>query len=223
VASNERSATPQGAALFVLDGFDRMVASGFGVAQTGGAWTVSSTTQTKVQNSEGVMYGIGAGQDVRASIGSSTANQEILVLTRLSAADPVGGGYDVRAVARAQTDTRRGYVARVGHTSTGGVTWTLTLVKNTNGSGGTVTLGSGTLATSGAAGSSWWIRLRAQGTSISVKYWQNGTAEPTAWTRTATDGTFSTGTVSVGVAGSSTLTRAVTDVGFASVQATKLG
>jgi hypothetical protein len=160
---------------------------------------------------------------VRASIGSSVAGQEVLALARLGTADPAGGGYDVRVVARAQTDARRGYVARVGHTSAGAATWALALVKNTNGSGGVVTLGSGTLTSSGAAGSAWWIRLRALGTAISVKFWRDGTAEPAAWTRTATDGTFSTGAVSLGVAGSGTLTRAVADVGFGSFEATKLG
>jgi hypothetical protein len=37
------------------------------------------------------------------------------------------------------------------------------------------------------AGQKQWIRLRVVGTSIQVKVWRDGTAEPAAWTASLTD------------------------------------
>jgi len=44
-------------------------------------------------------------------------------------------------------------------------------------------------------GEFWWMRISAIGTTISGKAWKAGTAEPSAYDTSATDSTFTTGTV----------------------------
>jgi hypothetical protein len=46
---------------------------------------------------------------------------------------------------------------------------------------------------SATAGTSYTIRFQANGTSLAAKVWKTGTTEPTTWTMTATDSSFSSG------------------------------
>jgi hypothetical protein len=196
--SNERSATPATSSVLVSDQFGRTVASGFGTADVGGPWSVSSTARTKVTGGQGVIYGFtGANQDVQAWIPTTATNMEVVGLVQLNASNPVGGNYQARLVARAQTDARNGYVARIAHTPAGALTWTLARVANAGGTG-SATLAQGTLLSSGAAGSRWWIRLRTSGTTIQARFWRDGTAEPATWTATATDSFWTSGRAALG-------------------------
>jgi len=196
--SNERSATPAASSVIVSDQFGRTVASGFGTADVGGPWSVSSTARTKVTGGQGVIYGFtAANQDVQAWNPTTATNMEVVGLVQLNASNPVGGNYQARLVARAQTDARNGYVARIAHTPAGAVTWTLARVANAGGTG-SATLAQGTLLSSGAAGSRWWIRLRTSGTTIQARFWRDGTAEPATWTATATDSFWTSGRAALG-------------------------
>jgi len=65
----------------------------------------------------------------------------------------------------------------------------LVLQKKVNGT--TTTIAS--VAFTATAGASYNIRFRAVGTTLTVKAWAAGTTEPTAWTITAADSTFTTG------------------------------
>ncbi len=200
--SNEQSATPQAttSSTIASDAFSRTVAAGFGNADTGGAWSVSNSARTKVDGSQGVIYGFSAGnQDVQAWLPSITrTDTETLAEITLNSTDPVGGNYQARIVARAQADARNGYYARVVHTTSGGVNWGLNRIDNAGGTG-SLALGSGTLLASGGAGTKWWVRLRVQGTSIKARFWRDGTTEPSTWTVTVTDSYWASGTPSVGV------------------------
>jgi hypothetical protein len=168
------------------------------------------------------VYGwTGGNQDVSAAGTTAAANVEVLGLVRLSAANPVGGSYSPRLVARAQADARNGYTARITHTTAGAVTWLLSRIDNAGGTGSS-SLASGTLASSGAAGSRWWIRLRAQGTTIQARFWRDGTAEPTAWTASVTDGYWATGRPAVGVFAGPGLAAPYPDTGFATFDAVNL-
>jgi hypothetical protein len=196
--SNERSATPAVSTALVSDQFERTVASGFGIADVGGPWSVSSTARTKVTGGQGVVYGwTGAGQDVQAWNPSTQTNMEVLGLVQLNASNPVGGNYQARLVARAQADARNGYVARIAHTTGGAATWALARVANAGGTG-SLTLAQGTLLPSGAVGSRWWIRLRTTGTTIQARFWRDGIAEPTTWTATVTDSFWTSGRPGLG-------------------------
>jgi len=221
--SNERSATPATSSVLVSDQFGRTVASGFGTADVGGPWSVSSTARTKVTGGQGVIYGFtGANQDVQAWNPTTATNMEVVGLVQLNASNPVGGNYQARLVARAQTDARNGYVARIAHTPAGALTWTLARVANAGGTG-SATLAQGTLLSSGAAGSRWWIRLRTSGTTIQARFWRDGTAEPATWTATATDSFWTSGRAALGALTASGLKSPFPQIGFDNFQAANLG
>jgi hypothetical protein len=219
--SNEFSSTPD--PVIVSDSFGRTVASGFGTADVGGPWAVTSPSMTKVANGEGVIYGwTGGNQNVSASIPTVLSNMEVLSLVRLNGTNPVGANYQARVVARAQSEPRNGYYARITHTTAGAAQWALVRVDHAGGTG-TATLGSGTLLSSGAAGTRWWVRLRVQGTNVQVRFWAAGATEPSTWTATVSDSYWASGASAVGVYAGSGLSSPFPDTGFASVDAVNLG
>lgn len=221
--SNELSATAAGAtSVIVSDQFDRTVASGFGTPDAGPAWSVSAAKQTKVANGEGVIYGwTGGNKDVQAWIPTTTNDMDVLARVRLSAQNPVGANYQVRVVARAQADARNGYTAVLTHTTAGAVKWSLNRVVSAGGSG-TLTLGSGSLLSSGAPGTKWWIRLDARGTQIKARFWQDGTTEPSTWKANVTDSQWTSGRPALGVYAGSGLASPFPDTGIDSYTATAL-
>ena len=146
---------------------------------------------------------------------------EILALVRLSKTNPTGGNYQPRVTARAQADPRNGYSARLTHSTTGALTWGLSRVANAGGSG-TMQLGAGTLVSSGAAGTRWWIRLRVSGTTVQARFWRDGAPEPSSWTATATDSYWAGGRPSFGVY-VGPVAGPYPDTGFASFRADDLG
>jgi CSLREA domain-containing protein len=220
--SLERAVTPTSTGIVASDRFDRTVPNGFGSADIGGNWGVSSTSQTEVENSEGVIYGWTEGnRDVSASMPGDFANQDVLALVRLSASDPVGAAYRARIVARSQSDPRDGYAARLVHEPNGSVIWELVSVQNGGGEGTTV-LASGPLA-SAATGTSWWVRLDTQSTTIRVKFWQTAISEPVQWTAIVQDSVWSSGGAALGVFTSPGMTAPFPDTGFASFDAIDLG
>jgi CSLREA domain-containing protein len=202
--SNEKSAAATGNGLIVSDRFGRTVASGWGTADLGGPWSVSLTSRTKVNGSQGQIYGFtAANQDTQTWVPITRPDTETLAEITLDSSNPTGGSYQPRVVARAQADPRNGYAARVIHQTSGQVNWQLSRVDNAGGTG-TLSLGYGTLQSSAGAGTSWWIRLRALGTTISAKFWRDGTTEPAAWTVSATDSYWASGVPAAGVYSGST-------------------
>lgn len=53
----------------------------------------------------------------------------------------------------------------------------------------------------------WWVRMGATGTTVRVRAWALGSAEPSAWSVTVTDSSFSDGQIGIGVYDASTVTR----------------
>ena len=177
-SSNERSITPSGTGVIISDRFERTVATGLGTSDSGHTWSVSSPSKTKVSNGEAVVYGwASGGQDVQAWKNDPRQDMELLGLIRLNASNPVGASYQARLMARAQADARNGYQAVLVHMPNGSLVWRLHRVVNAGGTN-TVTLGTGTLLASGAAGTKWWIRLRVQGSTIRARFWRDGTSDP---------------------------------------------
>ena len=221
--SGELSATAGGTIVLASDQFGRSVASGFGTPDVGPAWKVSSTSQTKVANGEGVIYGWTSGnKDDQAWIPTTANDMDVLARVRLSAQSPVGATYQARVEARAQTDERNGYTAVITHTTAGAVRWSLNRVANAGGTD-TVTLGSGTLLASGGDGTAWWVRLDVHGTQIKVRYWQDGTTEPSTWKASVTDSYWTSGFPALGVYVGSGLTSPFPDTGFDNFLATSTG
>jgi hypothetical protein len=159
---------------------------------------------------------------VQAWNSTVTGNMEILALVRLNATDPLGAAYAARVVARAQSDARNGYWARLTHTTSGGLNWGLVRVDNAGGTG-TAVLAGGSLVSSGAAGTRWWIRLRASGTTIQARFWKDGSSEPAAWQATSTDSYWTSGRAALGTYTNSGITSPFPTTGFASFTATDLG
>ena len=214
---------PAPPALIVSDQFERSVAAGLGTADVGGSWSVSSTQRTKVQGGDAVIYGwSGGGQEAWASMPTVASDMELLSLVKLNATNPVGANYQLRLMGRAQTDARNGYSARITHTTAGAASFGLSRIDNAGGTG-SLALSTGTLLPSGAAGTQWWIRLRAEGTSIKAKYWRNGTAEPAGWTAQATDGYWASGRASLGALVNAGTSSPFPEMHFASFEALDLG
>lgn len=212
--SNERSATPGVKRAIASDRFGRSVAHGFGAPDAGAEWLVNSTSQAKVANGEGVISGWTVGnRDVEAWIPTRAADMDVVAEVRLSGQNPSGANYQARVVARAQADARNGYTAVLTHTTAGALRWSLQRVVNGGGTG-TLTLGSGTLLASGAAGTKWWIRLDVRGTQIKARFWQDGTTEPSTWKANVTDGRWASGRPALGVYVGSGLTAPFPDTGF---------
>jgi hypothetical protein len=183
---------------FAWDRFDRAVGTGWGVADAGGPWTVSSASMTKVAGGSGLIYGfVSPNDDVNATIGPVRSDLDVIAAVTVTAPNPGGTGYSARVVARAQADARDGYSALIDHDSSGALAWRLQRAVNAGGTD-TLELASGTLLASGGAGTRWWIRVRARGDRVMARFWRDGTAEPDAWTAQTTDGYFASGKASVG-------------------------
>jgi hypothetical protein len=220
--SNLRIATPQGSDIIIADKFERTVSRGLGTADVGGDWSVKPDAQAEVENGEARIYGwTGGNSDVAAWKEDVRQNMELLALVRLNATNPVGGGYHPRLMARAQSDPRNGYAAWFDHTPGGAANWFLTRVDN-DGGAGTVTLASGQLIAAGAAGTRWWIRLNVQGTTIKVRFWRDGTSEPSQWAASVTDDYWATGRPSFGVFASRGISPPFPDTGFENFNAVDL-
>jgi PKD repeat protein len=170
------------------DAFERTSASGFGTADTGGAWTISGgAANATVAGGVGRLSVPTKGGSVSAYLNSVSAlDTAVQFRTRLEAA-PTGGGSYVYGVARhvGSTDYRMG----VRFTSTGAVTAQLSKVVN-----GVETV----LRTSAVEGLNYtpgtWLTIRfdvsGEGTTtLAGKVWADGAMEPTGWQVTTTDAT----------------------------------
>src|SRR5205823_15133433 len=107
---------------------------------------------------------------------------------------------------------------RITHTTSGAAQWALLRVDHAGGTG-TATLASGTLLSSGAAGTRWWVRLRVQGTNVQARFRPAGATEPSTCKPTDSDSYWASGASSVGVYAGSGLSSPFPDTGFASVDA----
>ncbi|MBC3761667.1 PKD domain-containing protein [Quadrisphaera oryzae] len=191
-------ATPPTAAL-AADSFSRTVSSGWGSADTGGAWTAPSGSSS-VDGSAGRLVMGKPGVTTGASLaGVSSSDTDLLAVVSLDKA-ATGGGTYVSLVGR--RTTAGDYRAKVKVGADGAVTLSLT---RTSGSTETslraVVLNGVTIG----AGQKLAVRVQVVGTgttSLSAKAWAAGSAEPTSWAVSATDTTAELqGAGSIGVIG----------------------
>ncbi len=184
-----QSAAPPPAGALAADTFSRSLSSGWGSADTGGAYTVQgSAANYSVGNGVGTMHVASAGGTAFALLNNTSA-QDVELLFRV-AADKVaqGGNYIVYAVARRNGKTE--YRARLIFNSNGSVAVNASKVVN-----GTESTLANAVTVSGlnqSAGGFIWVRAQMTGTNpttINVKAWADGQAEPTGWQFSATDST----------------------------------
>jgi CSLREA domain-containing protein len=185
------------------DGFSRTVASGWGTADTGGAWTGTG-------GSTGLSVGGGAGRAdvspggnrevVLAGVSTSQTDASVSVSTTRA---PVGGDHVAAIVARRQNATVA-YRGRL-RIAADGTVWA-------GAEAGATLLGEQQVAgLTASPGTVLRLRVRVTGvnpTTIEVKVWRADQAEPGAFTFTTTDSTAGlqqAGTVGIRVSSSESL------------------
>jgi PKD repeat protein len=173
-------------ATLAADAFGRTTTSGWGSADTGGAWTAPSGASS-VDGSTGRLVMGKPGTTTGASLSAvSSSDTDLRAVVSLDKA-ATGGGTYVSLVGR--RTTAGDYRAKVKVGADGAVTVSLT---RTSGSTETslraVVLNGVTLG----AGQKLVVRVQAVGTgttSLAAKAWLAGTTEPTGWAVSATDTT----------------------------------
>jgi PKD repeat protein len=171
------------ASTLAQDNFGRTLASGWGSADIGGAWTITGTASNlSVGNGVGQIK-VGAGSTRIAALKSVSSTSTDTTATISLDAVPTGGGSYTDIIGR-QVGTGS-YTAEVWVKSTGAVFLVLeqgsSLLKSVQVGGLTYT-----------AGAPLKVRVQVAGTSpttIQAKVWPAAQAEPAAWTATTTDTT----------------------------------
>jgi RHS repeat-associated protein len=157
----------------------RTVGSGWGTASDGSTWNLRAGDGSglSVGGNEGLIGSADASPLLTLGTGAATDGEG---LVRFATDSP--GGEDCRIVLRVDGSATNYYMAGW-HADTS----TLDIQKH-DGSGFTsLASTAGTLT----ADTAYWIRFRVQGSTLSARYWQDGTTEPTTWTVTVTDTSIS--------------------------------
>ncbi|MEP7377972.1 MAG: PKD domain-containing protein [Chloroflexota bacterium] len=175
------------APVYASDSFERTVSNGWGTADTGGPYAASGTLSN-------YSVGSGAGSIVVNSAGNSRSvvlgnvNQQNVHLTFRVRVDKVasGGAYFVYAVTRRNGTSE--YRPRIVMNANGTVSvQASSVVNNSESAIGSAVVVPGLMQT---VGGYVWVRAEVVGTSpttIRVKAWADGDAEPAAWQYTATN------------------------------------
>ncbi|MGY1673856.1 PKD domain-containing protein, partial [Geodermatophilus sp. SYSU D00710] len=174
---------PVGAGSIAADAFGREVASGWGSADRGGAWTMGGGSNVSSVTGGAGQMGGGIGRGVSATLRGVSA-QDVAVqadLTLVQAA--TGGGTYVYLGGRQVGGDDYRATLRFG--STGLVDLYLYRVIG----GSETILASQRVPGTYTPGTALTVRLEIEGTALRAKVWPAGTAEPAAWTVTATDTT----------------------------------
>ncbi|WP_253259321.1 PKD domain-containing protein [Subtercola boreus] len=173
---------------FALDSFQRTVASGFGSADAGGAWTKQGAATDLAVNNGSAVFKLGAaGSQTGAYLNSvSQTDTDMRVQFSLDKA-ATGGGTYLYAIAR-KASTNNEYRATIRLKNNGTAAVSLTALK---GSATAVTIANEVVVPgSVVAGTKLSVRVQVTGTNpttVKAKVWPAGTTEPTDWTVQATD------------------------------------
>ncbi|WP_097193555.1 PKD domain-containing protein [Blastococcus aggregatus] len=177
------SAPPTGAGSIAADTFGREVPSGWGTAERGGAWTTSGSTSVTAGTGRLVA---GAGQSAAATLAGVSRTDVAVQATLTLPALTTGGGTYVSLAS--QNVGLTDYRAKLRFRADGQVEVMLMRTVNDE----DVILGGYLLAGGYSAGTSLNVRLETSGTApttVQVKVWKAGTAEPAAWDLSRTDST----------------------------------
>lgn len=166
----------------VNDTFTRVVANGWGNADTGQAWLTSGgvAADFSVNGSVGIISVSGTLSDRAVTVDTLMTDQDISVVLDTNTL-PTGGGTLYGLMGR-RTDVNNHYVAYASVAVTTGV---ITAVLYKRVAGVVTTLGTAATTLTIAADTS--IRLKLCGTRVQMKVWATATAEPTAWTISVDD------------------------------------
>lgn len=157
------------------DTFSRSNQSGWGTASDGQTWSTQSGTPTlSIASNEGHATSVTALAYVELG-STTTADIEVLVRVKVSDTNVTAAGVTLRA-----TGTTTFYRFRFNSNSS---TQGIGIVKTISGTTTNLFTTSFTVST----GTFYWLRARAVGSNLYVKGWQDGTAEPAAWSTSGTD------------------------------------
>ena len=165
------------------DQFTRTLASGWGTAPTGGAWTIAGTASALSVDGNYGQITLAPGSTRTMTLGSVSAAATDSTMTFQLGAVPTGGGAYTSIFGRVIGS--QNYAANVWVKSTGAVALVLkqgtTVLSNTTVPGVTY-----------SADQKLTLRLQVTGaspTTVKAKVWPTGQAEPAAWLSTVTDST----------------------------------
>lgn len=171
---------------YALDGFSRTVAGGWGAATFGGTWSLAGTAADfNVNGSQGTINIGTAGATRGAYLGTSAGNVDE-TFTFSTNQLPVGGHEYIYAVARRQSNLVE-YAAKVRLATTGGV---YVAISRFNSSENVVVAEHQVAGLTETANEVFHVRFTVTGsspTTLQVKVWADGTAEPVAYSLTGTD------------------------------------
>jgi PKD repeat protein len=165
------------------DAFGRTLASGWGTADLGGAWTITGNAASLSVGSGVGKISISPGSTRTAVLGSLSSTDSDTQVTMSLGSVPTGNGSFTDVIGR-----------KVGSSLYIGEVW----VKSTGAVYAVLEQGSGVLKTAQVAGLTYTagtqlqVRLQTTGispTTIRMKVWPVGQTEPSAWLVTATDTT----------------------------------
>ncbi|WP_230116010.1 PKD domain-containing protein, partial [Microbacterium foliorum] len=182
-ATTARTATVADKPFAIRDDFDRSSASGWGSAETGGAYSVmnGSAAAASVSGGRGLLT-LATGQTRNLALqGTALADTLTTLSYSLDQAPSTGGSYVGVSARKSATNE---YLARV-WMRTDGKLW-LTVQR------GSTVIATQALTTTWAAGDVFRLAVNVSGaspTTIQVKTWKDGAIEPTDWQLTVTDAT----------------------------------
>ncbi|WP_285114732.1 PKD domain-containing protein [Leifsonia sp. fls2-241-R2A-40a] len=184
------TAPPPPTDTLAADPFERSVTSGWGSAPTGGAWTLAgSSSLYSVSGGAGrIQLPTGSGGTARLA-GVSATGIDLRLALGLDKL-PSSGNVYVTVQGR-RIPTAGAYASKVIISSVGKVTIQIVRVDQ-NGGNEVVVQASTVVPVTYTAGARLNVRVRTTGTAptlVETKAWLDGTTEPSAWQRSATDAT----------------------------------
>jgi PKD repeat protein len=184
------TAPPPPADTLAADSFERSVTSGWGVAPTGGAWSVagSSSLYSVSAGTGRIQLPTGSGGTARLP-GVSATGIDLRLAVAIDKL-PSSGNVYVTVQGR-RIATAGSYGSKVIVSAAGKVSIQIVRVDQSGGNE-VVVQTSAAVPVTYAAGARLNIRMRTTGTAptlIETKAWLDGTTEPSAWQRSATDST----------------------------------
>ena len=187
---------------YATDAFGRTLATGWGSADTGGAWTpIGTAANFSTSAGAGNLKMAAAGSGPSIYLNGVSASDTDLQVTVTTDKAPTGGGIYVSAVGRRVSGVGD-YRAKIRLMSTGAVSVTIVRLSSTNVE--TVIVPASTVSgLTYAAGTNVRIRFQATGaspTTLRAKVWLASGVEPLSWQISGTDSTVGYQTVgSVGL------------------------
>ncbi|KQX06768.1 MULTISPECIES: PKD domain-containing protein [unclassified Leifsonia] len=182
---------PGGPTVYASDAFSRTVTTGFGTADTGGAWSTTGTsTAFQVAAGVGFIRHAKAGGTLDANLPSPASTTTDLQYRISADKPPTGGGIYIVTTGR-RVPGAGSYKAQAIIKSTGQVTLALSR-ENPVGAGATIQAAVLVPGLSYSAGDQLLVRMQVTGTSpttVQARIWKSGTPEPAVWHRSITDAT----------------------------------